>query len=257
LFNRARFHRSTTIDNRRIPLLPGTELILKGHVTEGKTSTPHSLVTIVTDLTKVIDGVRTVVVWERDFDAGQLAESELFFEAQDDAGNVWNLGEFPADFDGAVFTGAPKTWIAGVSRGARPGILMLGQPQVGTPQYSEGFAPTVGFNDVARVARTGVDDVCVPVRCFDNVLVIDESSPNDPTGGHQLKSYAAGVGNILTTPVGGDQQETLALTRLSHLGEDDREAVCQQALTLERRAYQVSTVYQQTPHATPRPGACR
>jgi hypothetical protein len=43
VFNRARFHRSTTIDNRRNPLLPGTELILQGHVTEGKTSTPHSL----------------------------------------------------------------------------------------------------------------------------------------------------------------------------------------------------------------------
>src|ERR1700704_3349798 len=60
-FKRAGFHRSTTIDNRRIPLLPGTELVLKGQVAGGQAaSTPHSLVIIVTDLTKVIDGVRTV-----------------------------------------------------------------------------------------------------------------------------------------------------------------------------------------------------
>ena len=43
--------------------------------------------TTVTDLSKVIDGVRTLVIWERDYTAGQLSEPELAFFAQDNAGN--------------------------------------------------------------------------------------------------------------------------------------------------------------------------
>jgi hypothetical protein len=254
-FKRAHFSHSIRIDNEFVPLLPGTQLVLKGRVSQGKASLSHRIVITVTHLTKVIDGVRTVVVWERDFDGAQLAESELAFEAQDDAGNVWNLGEFPEEFDHGRFQGAPSTWIAGLS-GATPGILMLAAPRVDTPSYSEGRAPKVGFADEAKVHQTAAT-TCVPVRCFHNVLVIDEFSPLDPTGGHQLKSYAPGVGNIRVTPVGGEQREELVLTSISHLGEEAAEAVCQQALKLDHRAFQISADYRHTRPATPRDDTCR
>ncbi len=56
---------------------------------------PTRLVTTVTDLTKVINGVRAVVILEKDINEGVLQEAELRFEAQDNAGNIWNLGEYP------------------------------------------------------------------------------------------------------------------------------------------------------------------
>ena len=43
----------------------------------------------------MINGVNAVVVWDRDFQNGELVEEELAFMAQDDAGNVWSLGEYP------------------------------------------------------------------------------------------------------------------------------------------------------------------
>ena len=57
--------RSATIDNEWFPLKPGTRLVYAGTTIEddGK-AVPRRLVSIVTDLTKVIDGVRTVVVWD-------------------------------------------------------------------------------------------------------------------------------------------------------------------------------------------------
>ena len=98
--------------------------------------------TTVTDLTKVVDGVRTLVIWERDFTAGQLSEPELAFFAQDNAGNVWLLGEYPEEYEDGKFDKAPA-WISG-QKGARAGITMPAEPRLGVPDYAQGFAPSSG-----------------------------------------------------------------------------------------------------------------
>src|SRR5262249_28587162 len=133
-----KFSEPTRIDNRWFPLVPGTQLVSEGRAKEGTKLLPHQIVFIVTDLTKVIRRVRTRVVWERDCDAGKLAESELAFYAQDDDGNVWIFGEYPEEWQRGKLTGAPDTWIAGVQR-ARAGIVMPAAPRVGSPSYREGF----------------------------------------------------------------------------------------------------------------------
>ena len=75
----------------------------------------------VTDLTKEINGVRTVVLWDRDINAGKLLEGELAMWAQDDDGNVWLLGEYPEEYDerGQV-RGRPRTRGSPASTGRRP-----------------------------------------------------------------------------------------------------------------------------------------
>jgi hypothetical protein len=225
-------------------MVPGTQLVLTGLADRGNGLLPHRSVMIVTDLTKVIDGVRTRVVWDLDYNGGQLVESELAFFAQDDNGNVWNLGEYPEEYDNGRFTGAPNTWIGGVA-GAEPGISMLANPMVGDT-YTSGFAPQINFFDVATVAARG-QSVCVPVGCFGDVLVIDESSPLAPEEGHQLKFYAPGVGNIKVLPVGGEQGEQLQLVSVSRLGPRALSAVRVSVLRLDRRAYTFSAVYRSTP----------
>ena len=85
----------------------------------------------VTDVTKVIQGVRAVVVWDVDLDQSSrrsAQESELSFWAQDDAGNVWNMGEYPEEFPSGVFAGAPSTWLAGFDE-AQPGVHMVAGPE--------------------------------------------------------------------------------------------------------------------------------
>jgi hypothetical protein len=256
-FHRNDFSNPTKINNKWFPLAPGTKFVLTGHaISEGRLE-PHRVVIIVTDLTKVINGVRTLVIWERDYSAGQLVESELAFHAQDRHRNVWHFGEYPEDYEDGRFVGAPDTWIAGLA-GAKSGILMLAKPRVGTPAYLQGLAPAIEFVDCAKVLKTGLK-TCIPGKCYHNVLLIDEWNPLVPEDGHQRKYYARRVGNVRVGFVGGPEHETLVLAKVAHLCTKALAQVREEALKLDRRAYRVSKLYRHTPPAehTLRARPCR
>ena len=57
--------RSTVIDNRWLPMKPGTRLVYEGATVVKGEDIPHRVVTTVTDLTKMIGEVRTLVMWRR------------------------------------------------------------------------------------------------------------------------------------------------------------------------------------------------
>jgi hypothetical protein len=250
-FDRRNFTDPTRVDNRWNPLRPGTAFIFEGRSNRGQGRRAHRVITTVTDLTKVINGVRTVVIWERDINAGRLLEAELAFQAQDDDGNVWNMGEYPEEYENGKLTGAPDTWISGLA-GARSGIVMRALPRAGTPSYRQGFAPSIEFADEATVVRGGLRN-CVPLGCFSNVLLTDETNPNEPADGHQRKYYAPGIGPIRAAPLGGREKEVLVLTRVVRLGPSAMAAARRRALELDRRGYTVSRkVYGRTPPAEPR-----
>jgi hypothetical protein len=245
-FRAGAFDHSTAIDNRWLLLKAGTQFVYHGGVTEDGERLEHRVVLTVTDLTKVIDGVRTVVIWDRDYTGGQLVEGELAFFAQDNGGNVWLLGEYPEEYEDGGFVGAPDTWIAGLA-GARPGIMMRAKPVTGTPSYQQGWAPKIEFADRAKVFATG-RSVCVPVDCYRDVLVTDEWNPDEPQA-HQRKYYAAGVGNIKVGFAGKDvEAERLALAETVTLDPKALAQVRRSAMALERRAYRVSDdLYGRTP----------
>jgi hypothetical protein len=244
-----RFPATPRVDNRFQPMVPGMQFSLDGVViADDGTSHPHTILTTVTDLTKVIDGVRTIVIYDVDIQDGQLQEAELFFLAQRSDGSVWTLGEYPEEYDNGTLTGAPSTWITGIV-GARAGRAMLAHPVVGTPTYLQGLAKKVGFHDCATVFQTG-QRTCVPAGCFNDVLVTDEFAPNDPQGGHQRKFYAPGVGNIRVAAAGGVDPEALTLTRAKELCPAAFAKVRAQVLAQDLRGYTVSPdVYARTPHA--------
>jgi len=236
-FGSADFTDPTTIDNSFVSYLPGRQLTLEGKV-DGEA---HRLVITVTDLWKTVKGVRTLVVLEQDYDDGVLAENELAFEAQDDDGNVWNLGEYPEEFEDGAFIGAPSTWIAGQS-GARAGVLMRTDPHPGTSSYLEGLAPAIDFEDEATITDEN-KRTCTPVACYRGVLVIDETDLADPSDGHQLKYYAPGVGNVRVEAIGGESQETLKLVKFKTLKGSALTKIRDQALALDRRGYVNSSDY--------------
>ena len=253
-FKRAKFDKSSTrITNKWLPLKPGTQLTYKGSaIPEGeKTRVARRVVTTVTDLSKFIAGVRTLVVWERDYTAGELGESEIAFFAQDKAGNVWLLGEYPEEYENGKFADAP-TWIAG-KKGARAGIAMLANPRLGAPDYAQGFAPPPAeFGDRARVYRKG-QKTCVPLKCYKNVLVIEEFE-RGVAGAFQLKYYAPKVGLVRVGWRGAkeEEKETLALVKRQQLSKAAMANARKQALKLDRRAYKRSSaVYGNTPEAKP------
>ena len=246
-----RFSEPLTVDNRMFPLVAGTQFVYQGTIVEGGETKAHSVVFTVTDLSKVVDRVRTVVAWDRDFLEGELQEQELAFFAQDDAGNVWNFGEYPEEYENGKFAGAPSTWIRGTA-GAYGGIHMLGRPRAGA-QYREGLVRAIQFDDVSRVARTG-QVTCVPADCYRQVLVVDETSPNDPASGHQIKYYSPRAGLVRVSARGGDTQEFLTLAAVRHLDDSALAKVRAAVLAMDQRAYQVSKVYRATESAQRRTG---
>jgi hypothetical protein len=252
-FKRAQFSNSTRIGNQWLPLRPGTQLIYKGSaIPEGeKTRVARRVVSTVTDLSKSIAGVRTLVILEKDYTAGKLGEKEIAFFAQDNRGNVWLLGEYPEEYENGKFAGAP-TWITG-KKGARAGIAMLANPRLGTPHYSQGFAPPpVDFKDRARVYKKG-QKTCVPVKCYKNVLVTEESE-RGVAGVFHLKYYAPGVGLVRVGWRGAKEleKETLALVKRQQLGKVALASAHREALQLDQNAYKRSkAVYGQTPKAKP------
>jgi hypothetical protein len=245
------FPNRPVIDNSWLPLKPGTRLTLEGRANRGGGPLPHRVSFTVTDLIKVIDGVRTRVVWDVDVNEGELAETELAFFAQDSAGNVWNLGEYPEEFDGGDFLGAPNTWIAGVS-GAEAGIHMRAAPQVGQT-WLQGFAPAIDFLDCARVF-TIKHQVCVPFACYSPYLRTHERSPLDPEGGIQTKDHARGIGIVQVGAVDDPEGETLVLVDRAILGPGELADARNEALELDARGYAISEVYGQTPPAEAPPG---
>ena len=246
-FDPGHFDGSTDIDNEWFPLRPGTQFVYRGHTVEDGERIPHRVIFTVTDLTKVVNGVRAVVIWDRDFTAGELEETELAFFAQDDDGNIWHLGQYPEEYEQGKLVGAPA-WIAGL-KGAKPGLSMKAVPRLGTPSYSQGYAPApISWVDHARVYKTG-EQTCVPFGCYDDVLVTEEFEPTKPDA-YQLKYYARGLGNVRVGWRGSkeEERETLVLVKVVHLSQEALEEVRAEALALERRAYRVSRdVYGQTP----------
>ena len=238
-----RFTHPLAVDNRMFPLVPGTEFTYHGTIVEGGKAKPHSVTFTVSDMFKTVGGVRVVVAWDRDFLGGKLQEQELALFAQDDQGNVWNFGEYPEEYENGKFTGAPSTWIRGVG-GAYGGIHMLSHPRPGM-KYREGRVPAIGFDDVSVIARTGQVN-CVPAGCYHQVLVVDETSPNDPTSGHQIKYYARGTGLIRVGARGGDSQEFLTLSAVRHLSPAEMAKVRAEVLAMDKRAYKISKVYRTT-----------
>jgi len=236
------FSTPLTVDNKMFPLVPGTEFTYRGTIVESGETKEHSVVFTVTDLVKTIGNVRTVVAWDRDFREGGLQEQELAFFAQDDQGNVWNFGEYPEEYENGKFAGAPSTWIRDVA-GAYGGIHMLSQPRMGM-QYKEGLIPAIQFDDLSVISGTGQTN-CMSGRCYHQVLVVDETSPNDPASGRQIKYYSPGTGLIRVGARGGDTQEFLTLATVRHLSQPEKAKARAEALAMDHRAYQVK-VYQTT-----------
>jgi hypothetical protein len=244
-FDPANFPSPPKIDNQWNPLTPGMQFTLAGEADRGGGLLPHRVVSTVTDLTKMINGVRTAVILERDVNEGALQEAELRFEAQDIAGNIWNLGEYPEEYEDGKFSAAPDVWLAGLAK-AEAGNSMPADPQLGTPEYLQGWSPDIEFLDCAKVSKMQ-QRTCVPVGCYENVMIIDERSPLDPASGRQLKYHAPGVGNVRVGFVDDPEGEVLVLAQVAQLSPEELIKVRQDTLKLEEHAYKISGLYRQTP----------
>jgi hypothetical protein len=179
---------SSTGSNDYFFLEPGYQLVLEGQ-DEGATV---RLVLTVLDETKVVDGVETRVVEERETEDGELTEiSRNYLAICEPANDIFYFGEEVDFYEGGVVASHEGAWLAGID-GARPGIIVPADPKVGFKYYQE-IAPGVAED---RAEVIGLDEVVVtPAGTFDNVLKVEETTPLEP-GVAEFKYHAPGIGLI-------------------------------------------------------------
>ena len=210
--------------NSWYPLVPGTQSLRNGSLNRGSRTLTHQRRITVTDVTKVVNGVRTVLVLDQDLDAGQVGETALDYVAQDKYGNVWYLGSYTEIYEGGQFVNAVDAWLAG-KRGAKPGVLMLADPKPGM-KYVE--ASTGRETIRAEVAKVG-DRKCVPFECFKSLAILEDGS--------EFKYYGPGVGHIATEPnYSGGEQEKEELVNVVRLKPKGLAEMSAEAIKLDKHA---------------------
>ncbi len=194
------------IDNPYMPLEPGTVLRYKG-ISDGETEI--GIVTV-TDETKEVMGVSTTVVKDVVEIDGKLAEKTFDWFAQDRYGNVWYFGEISREYEEGKFVGLEGSWEGGVD-GALPGIVMLGDPQIGDRYRQEFYKGEA--EDFGAVIELGAS-VKVPAGTYSDVLVTKDWNPLEPKV-LEHKYYARGIGVVLERKVRGGQEkfELIEVTR--------------------------------------------
>jgi hypothetical protein len=150
-----------------------------------------TLVVTVLDEIKIVDGVKTRVVEERETSGGQLAEvSRNYFAIDKTTRDLYYFGEDVDEYKNGRVTGHEGAWLAGLD-GARFGLMLPGVPKAGDKYYQE-QAPKVAMDRAEIISVT--ETVKVPAGTFSKVLHTRESSALE--SGSEDKWYAPDVGLI-------------------------------------------------------------
>jgi hypothetical protein len=185
------------IDNQYLPMTPGTTFVYDGESEDGK----ERIQVEVTHETKEILGVTCIVVRDRVWIDDELAEDTFDWFAQDKDGNVWYFGENSKEYEGGKVVSTGGSWEAGVD-GAKPGIIMKGNPQVGDAYRQEYYEDEA--EDMAEVLSLN-ESVSVPYGSFENCLKTQEWTPLEPDV-VENKYYAPGVGVVREVAVEGESE---------------------------------------------------
>jgi hypothetical protein len=175
---------SSTGRNPFFILEPGYQLVLE----DGD----ERLTVTVLDETKVVDGVETRVIEERETKGGKIVEvSRNFFAFNRRTGGVYYFGEEVDDYKDGKLVGHAGAWLSGKD-GARFGMMMPGEALLGARHYQE-VAPKVAMDRAEIVSLTAT--LKTPAGEFKNCLKTEETTPLEADE-KEYKHYARGVGLI-------------------------------------------------------------
>lgn len=162
-------------------LQPGYKLVYQ----DGR----DTLTITVLDETKVVDGVKTRVVEERETKDGQLAEvSRNYFAIDAKTSDVYYFGEDVDMYKDGKVADHGGTWLSGVN-GAKFGMMMPGEPKVGDKFFQE-RAPEVAMDRSEIVSLS--EEMKTPAGAFKKVMRVKDGSALEPKT--EDKWYAPGVG---------------------------------------------------------------
>lgn len=174
------------ITNRFLPLAS-----LKQDLLESKTARIERTVKPGVHKSFQIGGqsVEALVVEDREYEGGKLAEIALDYFAQADDGTVYYLGEDVDEYKDGKVVGHSGAWLFGVQT-QTPGVLMPGNPKVGD-KFKVEDVPKVTWEQDEIVSLS--ESVIVPAGKYENCLKVKETLSDGKT---EYKYYAPGVGCV-------------------------------------------------------------
>jgi len=174
----------TTGRNQYFVLEPGFQLVLEGGDTR--------LQITVLDETKMVDGVLTRVVEEREWKAGKLYEvSKNYFAMCEQTKDVFYFGEDVDFYENDKVVKHDGSWLAGTN-GNKAGLMMPGTPKL-TMKYYQEIAPGVAMD---RAEIVGLDETCkTPAGTFPGCMKVKETSAIEFFA-KEYKYHAPGIGLV-------------------------------------------------------------
>lgn len=234
-FDPANFVDPTLDTNPYHPLKPGLQWVRGGTTEVGSRVVPHEIITTMTDVIRIIDGVPTIAMLDESTDSSEVSQVGMDYLALDKDGNVWILGGYTEEFEGGQFTNAEDAWLG--AEFATPGILAPATVTADTPRWFIGAAPEEKAS-VGEPVEVGIRE-CVTFGCFDDVRVVQEGQVGAPD--NENKSYAPGVGVINNVPLDASlHQDTFQLLNFVELSPQGLAEASQTVLDLEAHAVETS-----------------
>lgn len=179
---------ASTGENSYFILKPGYQVTLEGEEDDEMLQ----LVTTVLNETKVVNGIETRVVEEKETEGGNLVEiSRNYFALCKPTNNAIYFGEDVDIYEDGEIISHEGGWLAG-QNGSNAGMIMPGKVEVGLKYYQE-IAPGVA-EDRAEIVSVN-DSLFTPAGTFDQVLKTEETNPLKPEE-KEFKFYAPGIGLI-------------------------------------------------------------
>ncbi len=169
--------------NQYFILEPGYQLVLEGGGTQ--------LIITVLNETKLVDGVETRVVEERETKNGQLIEvARNYFAISRRTNDVFYFGEDVDMYKDGKVVNHDGSWLSGVN-GGKVGLMMPGRPLVNASYYQE-VVPNVAMDRATIMSTT--ETVKTSAGEFTNCLKMKETTPLESLT--EYKYYAPGIGMV-------------------------------------------------------------
>jgi hypothetical protein len=209
-----------TSTNPYFPIIVDYQWTLEGE----EDGVPVKLLMTVLDETRLIDGVTTRVVEEREWEDEELSEVSWNYFAETADGTVCYFGEDVDDIEeGEVFDHEGR-WCAQDDPDVnKAGIIMPADPQPGLTFQNED-APEAGALDEARIVGSG--PITVPYNgftTFTETIRFREFNPDEKEKDYKVfaKDLATGFGGIII-------DEVLALTNFTQNAVDPGDPITEQ-----------------------------
>ena len=171
--------------NRYFVLEPGYYLVLRD-------PSGNQVTITVLDETRVVAGVETRVIEERELAKGELVEvSRNYFAIHKVSKDAMYYGEQVDMYKNGEVVSHEGSWLAGVD-GAKAGLIMPGRARVGYRHYQE-QAPGMAM-DRAEILSTG-ETLETPAGKLKNCLKVAETNAL-ASGELEYKYYAPGIGLV-------------------------------------------------------------